>query len=62
MTKKFFLRASPKAVEGIRQAYKGADIVAVLDPRTGDATVVVSIADDAKRGKGSRRGTTHAAA
>jgi hypothetical protein len=45
MKKKFFTKASPKAVEGIRRAYKGtgAKVSAVLDPSTGLATVVVQI-------------------
>ena len=46
MKKKFFTNASPKAVEGIRRAYSGSKVSAVLDPKTGLATVVVKIADD----------------
>lgn len=47
MTKKFFTNVSPKAVEGIRKAYSGtpAEVTAVFDPATGQATVVVEWQD-----------------
>ena len=48
MKKIFFTKASPKAAKGIRRAYaaKGAQVSAVLDPRSGTVTVVVSMPDE----------------
>lgn len=50
MKKKFFTKASPKAAEGIRRAYAetGATVQAVMDPKTGLVTVVVTLPDERK--------------
>jgi len=48
LKKKFFTKASPKAAEGIRRAYagSGAKVSAVMDPKSGLVTVVVTLPDD----------------
>jgi len=50
MKKKFFTKASPKAAEGIRRAYAetGATVKAVMDPKTGLVTVVVTFPNEEK--------------
>lgn len=53
MTKKFFTKASPKAVEGIRRAYSGTGAVVHAKLQSdGSATVVVQMPDrDGKTGR-----------
>ncbi|MBY0519936.1 MAG: hypothetical protein K2P79_05870 [Sphingomonas sp.] len=48
MSRKFFTKVSPKAVEGIRRAYPQAEVRAKMGG-DGTATVVVTTGGDAKR-------------
>ncbi len=52
MTKKFFTKASPKAVQGIRRMYEalGAEVHAKLQ-NDGTSIVVVIMANDAQQKK-----------
>lgn len=54
MTKKFFLKASPKAARGIRRLYEmlGAEVHVMLD-NDGTTTVVVIMPDNTRRKKPS---------